>query len=210
MMNTTASVHDWLINTAVGVLEKTTELPKWAKLANLVLIVLSVVYGPVDVFQGAYGHTRDAIRTAERAYSVVESDLEYFSNLEFQPMDHQFADLSVSEVQGLVVEAAHRHHVDPDTVLLFAELETGFRNVLGQDGSGCGPMQLDKHAHRLTWAQCTDHHYTIDRATAYLAKQLDRYQGDITKARYAYVCGSADGCSYGKRAQIARRLSQSL
>ncbi len=107
---------------------------------------------------------------------------------------------SESELQG----------VDPTVALVFAQVETGIQNLIGDQGSSFGPFQLQQRFHIPEGLDPRDPGVTIPLGVGLIRRLLERTGGDVLEARILYVCGSVASCSAEKRAIITTRLEEAM
>lgn len=111
-----------------------------------------------------------------------------------------------NDLQMLIVTEASAIGLDPAIALAFSEMESGHRNVIGDNGKSFGPMQVQAQFH-IPEGDPTDPRVSVRAGVRVLSERLTRYNGDIVKARLAYVCGTPDGCSHGKARRIKLKLA---
>lgn len=114
---------------------------------------------------------------------------------------------SQDEIQVLVATEAVLIDLDPTIALMFSELETNHKNVTGDQGRSHGPLQVMAKFH-IPEGDPNDPRVSVRAGVGVIARKLAQYDGDIVKARLAYVCGSASGCSEWKRRNIVSRVER--
>lgn len=114
---------------------------------------------------------------------------------------------TTDEIQSLVIAESDLIGLDPAFALTVSEIESGHRNVTGDQGRSHGPMQVQAQYH-IPEGDPTDPRISVRAGVKVLADKLDRYDGDMVKARLAYVCGTPSGCSTGKARKVISKLER--
>lgn len=98
--------------------------------------------------------------------------------------------LFITEYQHSINEAAALHQLDPALIRAVIHAESGFQAEAVSKQGARGLMQLmPKTAKALGVHNSFDSHANILAGSAYLAKLLQSFQGDITLASAAYNAG---------------------
>lgn len=98
--------------------------------------------------------------------------------------------LFLAEYQQSISEAARRHQLEPALIRAVIHAESGFQADAVSKKGARGLMQLmPKTATELGIKNSFDSHANILAGSAYLAKLLKNYQGDISLASAAYNAG---------------------
>jgi len=88
-----------------------------------------------------------------------------------------------------IAVAAHLHEVDSLLVASVVEVESTFRPAAGSHKGAVGLMQLLPSTAGLSRARLQNPRANLDAGTAYLAKLIDRFDGDLGLALAAYNAG---------------------
>jgi soluble lytic murein transglycosylase-like protein len=88
-----------------------------------------------------------------------------------------------------IAVAAHLHEVDSLLVASVVEVESTFRPTAGSHKGAVGLMQLLPSTAGLSRARLQNPRANLDAGAAYLAKLLDRFDGDLGLALAAYNAG---------------------
>jgi soluble lytic murein transglycosylase-like protein len=95
-----------------------------------------------------------------------------------------------SAFDGLIIEAAKRHNLDPALLKAVVHVESRFTPEAVSSRGAKGLMQLmDATASRLGVEDPFDPVQNIDGGAQYLRQLLQRYAGDVTMALAAYNAG---------------------
>jgi soluble lytic murein transglycosylase-like protein len=91
---------------------------------------------------------------------------------------------------GIVLDAAARHKVDPALIKAVIDTESGWNPRAISRKGAVGLMQLiPETAQRFGGGNLLDPAQNVEAGTTYLKALLDRYDGDLTKSLAAYNAG---------------------
>jgi murein DD-endopeptidase MepM/ murein hydrolase activator NlpD len=91
-----------------------------------------------------------------------------------------------------VLASARKYGLEPALILGIMAVETGGKNVIGDQGHGHGLMQIDDRSHGAwldSHANGLDPESNIDYACSLLRSNIDRFGGDIRAGVAAYNAG---------------------
>ena len=100
-----------------------------------------------------------------------------------------------TELQLHIIQVAESYGIDPAIIFAMCYQESTYNPAsIGDYGESFGLMQIQPkwHSERMAWLSCTDlldPFQNVMVGTDYLAEQLARYGGDISKALVAYNAG---------------------
>lgn len=98
-----------------------------------------------------------------------------------------------------IIQVAGFYHIDPAIIFAICYRESTYNPAsIGDNGRSFGLMQIQPkwHSERMARLGCTDLLDPFQNVTVgidYLAEQVDRYGGDISKALVAYNAGHYNG-----------------
>ena len=137
----------------------------------------------------------------------VESEssppLEYIQEpviqLQIEP-EKQFYNVPLDEdLQLHIIHLCEEYHISPAIVMAMIYRESNFQSdVIGDNGNSFGLMQIQPRWHyermeKLGCLDLLDPYQNVTVGIDYLAEQIKRYDGDITKAIVAYNRGHYSG-----------------
>ena len=95
-----------------------------------------------------------------------------------------------SPFDGLIVEAAKRHSLDPALLKAVVQVESQFSQLAVSRAGAKGLMQLmDETASQMGVSDPFDPRQNIEGGAQFLSRLLGRYGGDVEKALAAYNAG---------------------
>ncbi len=163
----------------------------------LVLLALPLFCGSTLAADKVYQYTQNNGVVAfsdrqplHRAYRLLKFDC-YACN-PASPVNWSNTRLFLAEYQDSIALAAQQHQLEPALIRAVIHAESGFKaDAISKQGAR-GLMQLMPNtAKDLGLTHSFDSHANILAGSAYLAKLLLRYQGDIALASAAYNSGPA-------------------
>ena len=104
-----------------------------------------------------------------------------------------------TELQLHIIQVAESYGIDPSVIFAIAYRESSYNPAsIGDNGAALGLMQIQPRWHsdrmvRLGCSDLLDPYQNVIVGTDYLAEQLARYGGDISKALVAYNAGHYRG-----------------
>jgi len=108
-------------------------------------------------------------------------------NSQRQPVSHRS---SAAEIDGIVEEAAARHHVDPNLVRAVIKVESNFNPAAVSRKGAMGLMQLmPATARKFNVSNPFDPRQNVDAGVQHLKRLLDNFGGDVGLTLAAYNAG---------------------
>ena len=119
------------------------------------------------------------------------------------------------ELQLHIIQVAESYGIDPAIMFAMCYWESTYNPAsIGDQGEAFGLMQIQPkwHSERMAQLNCSDlldPYQNVIVGADYLAEQMDRYGGDISKALVAYNAGHYNG-TITKYAMVVMAMAEEL